>query len=115
MASSNQLVTATVHLAPQRLGFVNMDYFNPEPTAPNANTRNYTGTLADRMTVHGGVLDGTFSVTHFEAGVWGQGHEDLIITPTGSQTICDFLTSCRSTPDSRKTLRSIRNTRFGFR
>ena len=49
MASSKQLVTATLHVAPQRLGFVNIDYFNPQETSPDAATRNYTGTLADRF------------------------------------------------------------------
>jgi hypothetical protein len=82
--SDKHLLTATFHAAPQRLGFVNMDYFNPEPTAPDASTHNYTGTLADHLTIFGGMLESNFSVTRFDAAVWSQGPEDLTITPTGN-------------------------------
>ena len=85
VASEKQLVTATFHGAPQRLGFVNMDYFNPEPTAPDASTRNYTGTLAHNLGIFGGLLTTTFSVTRFDADVWAQGPADLTITPIGNR------------------------------
>ena len=49
--SERHLVTGTAHIAPQRLGHVNMDYFNPEETTPDASTHNYTGTLTDRLTL----------------------------------------------------------------
>jgi hypothetical protein len=84
IASSKQLLTATVHLAPQRLAYVNMNYFNPEQTAPDAGTHNYTATLADRLTLWGGVLENTVSETRFDARVWGQGPQDLVITPWGN-------------------------------
>src|SRR5579864_3645004 len=41
IASARHLVTGTVHVAPQRLNFVNMDFYNPQPTTPEAATRNY--------------------------------------------------------------------------
>ena len=41
IVSDKHLVTATVHVAPQRLGHVNMDYFNPLPTTPDASTHSY--------------------------------------------------------------------------
>jgi hypothetical protein len=84
IASSKQLLTATVHVAPQRLDFVNMDYFNPQPTTPQASTQNYTATVADKLTIGGGLLDNTFSVTRFNASVWGQGQQDFTITPQGN-------------------------------
>ncbi len=84
IASSKHLVTATVHIAPQRLDFVNLNYFNPEPTSPDASTHNYTATVADRLTIWGGLLENTFSVTRFDARVWGQGSADLNITPGGN-------------------------------
>src|ERR1039457_2025020 len=40
IASSKHLVTATIHVAPQRLAFVNMNFFNPQPTTPDASTHN---------------------------------------------------------------------------
>jgi hypothetical protein len=82
--SDRHLVTATAHAAPQRLGFVNIDYFNPEPTSPDASTRNYTGTLGDRLSIFGGLLESNFSVTRFDAAVWPRGSEDLTITPSGN-------------------------------
>ena len=46
VTSDKNLLTLTVHVAPQRLEHVNMDYFNPEPTTPDAGTHNYTATIA---------------------------------------------------------------------
>ena len=83
--SDKHLLTVTFHAAPQRLGFVNMDYFNPEPTTPDASTHNFTGTVSDKLTIFGGLLETTFSTTQFDARVWGQGDDDLIITPTGNR------------------------------
>jgi len=84
IASKNQLVTATVHVAPQRLGFVNLNYFNPQGTTPDASTQNYTGTLADHLTIGGGLLDNTVSITRFDARVWGRGAQDLRLAPAGN-------------------------------
>ena len=85
VVSDHHLITATAHVAPQRLAFVNIDYFNPESTAPDASTHNYTGTLADRLTIFGGLLETIFSVTRFDASVWSQGPADLVLTPTGNR------------------------------
>jgi len=84
MASERQWVTATVHFAPQRLGNVNMNFYNPLPTTPDASTDNYTGTVADHYSIGGGLLDNTISFTRFSADVWGQGPQDLFVTPTGN-------------------------------
>jgi len=83
IASPKHLVTATMHIAPQRLDFVNLNFFNPEPTTPDASMHNYTVTLADRYTLGGGILENTFSATWFDARIWGQGVEDLVMTPAG--------------------------------
>ena len=84
VVSSAQLVTATVHAAPQRLQYVNMNYLNPQQTSPDAGTHNYTATVADRLSIHGGLLENTFSVTRFDARVWGQGTQDLTVAPAGN-------------------------------
>ena len=73
-----------MHVAPQRLQYVNLNYFNPEATTPDARTSNYTATFADKLTIGGGLLDNTLSVTRFGARVWGQGTEELDITPSGN-------------------------------
>ena len=85
IVSDKHLVTATVHAAPQRLGHVNMDYFNPLPTTPDASTHSYTGTVSDRLTLFGGLLESTFSAMRFDVGVWGEGDQDLTITPMGNR------------------------------
>lgn len=83
VASEKHLLTATVHIAPQRLDYVGMNYYNPRPTDPSASTHNYTVTLGDQLTFGGGVLKNTLSATRFDARIWGQSSEDLVITPTG--------------------------------
>jgi hypothetical protein len=84
VASQNQLVTATVHVAPQRMANVNLNYFNPQSTSPDAATDNITATLSDKLTLGKGLLENTVSVTHFDAHVWGQGTQELTIAPGGN-------------------------------
>jgi hypothetical protein len=81
--SDKQLVTATIHIAPQKIDYANLDYYNPEPTTPSAGTRNYTATIGDKWNLFGGLLDNTLSATRFSANVWGQGPADFVMTPTG--------------------------------
>jgi hypothetical protein len=82
--SDKQLITGTVHIAPQKIDYAGLDYFNPEPTTPSAGTRNYTATLGDKWNLFGGLLDNTLSATRFSANVWGQGPADMVITPSGN-------------------------------
>ena len=82
--SEKNLVTLTTHVAPERQEFVNLDYFNPPSTTPDAAIHNYTATLSDRYTLLGGVLENTFSATQFGARVWGQGQNDMVLTPYGN-------------------------------
>ena len=84
IASDKHLVTATVHVAPQRQGGLGMDYFNPRPTTPDSSTHNYTGTAIDRLTLLGGLLETRVSVTRFDAAVWGLSEQELTISPTGN-------------------------------
>ena len=84
IASDKNLVTATIHIAPQRQGGLGMDYFNPRPTTPDSSTHNYTGTAIDRWTLFGGLLESRFSVTRFDATIWGLSEQPFVITPTGN-------------------------------
>jgi hypothetical protein len=84
VASSSHLVTATFHAAPQRLGAVTMDFFNPLEATPDMSARNYTGTVFDRLTIWRGLLENRFSVTKFDGSAWGRGINDLIIGPAGN-------------------------------
>jgi hypothetical protein len=82
--SEKNLVTLSLHVAPQRQEYVNLDYFNPEPVTPDAKIHNYTITLADHYTLLGGVLENTVSATQFGTRVWGHGSDDMVITPYGN-------------------------------
>jgi hypothetical protein len=84
VASDKNLLTATVHIAPQRLGYVNMNYFNPQPTTPDASTHNYTGTVSDKYSIIGGLWENTFSATKFDANVWAKGTDNFVIQPQGN-------------------------------
>lgn len=83
--SPTQLLTATFHVAPQKRDFVNLNYFNPEAVTPNSNSTNYTGTIADKLSLKGGLLENTLSVSKFSADVRPQGAEDMVLTPVGNQ------------------------------
>ena len=84
IVTDKHLVTATVHIAPQRQGGLGMDYFNPRPTTPDSSTHNYTGTGIDRLTLFGGLIETRFSVTRFDATVWGLTEQPLTISPSGN-------------------------------
>ena len=82
--SQRQLVTATFHVAPQKRDFVNLNYFNPEAVTPSTNSSNYTGTIADKLSVKAGLLENTVSVSNYSANVWPRGNSDMVITPLGN-------------------------------
>jgi hypothetical protein len=81
VTSDKNLMTATIHLAPQKLSFVNLDYYNPQPTTPDAGTHNYTGTISDKWTIFGGLWENTISATQFDATVWPKGSLDFVVQP----------------------------------
>ena len=84
IASSRQLVTASLHIAPERLQYVNISFLNPEPTSPDAATHNYTATVSDKLSFGGGLLENTFSATRFDASVWPQGPLGFTMAPWGN-------------------------------
>ncbi|SRR5579871_1901468 len=84
VVSDKQLVTATLHVAPQSADFVNMDFFNPQPTTPDSRAHNYAGAVADHWSLGSGVLDTTLSTAYNDSRIWGQGPLDLTMTPAGN-------------------------------
>ncbi len=85
LASSKHFVTATLHLAPQHFRGINIDFFNPLSSSADGRAHNYTGTVFDRLTLGGGLLENRFSVTEFDGGVWGRGDNDYFMSPTGNR------------------------------
>lgn len=83
--SDRQLLTATLHISPQHVNFVNPDYFNPQPTTPSYAQHNYVGTLAHHLGIFNGTLDSSVSLQRFDAAIGAQGGAGMILTPEGNQ------------------------------
>jgi carboxypeptidase family protein len=84
IASARQLVTASLHIAPQKLQFANISFLNPEPASPDAAMHNYTATVSDRLTLGSALWENTLSATRFDANVWPQGPLGLTMAPWGN-------------------------------
>jgi hypothetical protein len=80
--STTHTLTATLHVAPRRMQFANLDFFNPQPVTPNFNARDYTGTLIDRLTIGSNLLESTIAVKQATGDVYGQGSDEMTLTPT---------------------------------
>jgi hypothetical protein len=64
--------------------FVNLNFFNPQPVTPTFSAHDYTGTLIDRWTIGNNLLEGTLAIKRFSGRVWGQGEQNMVLTPTGN-------------------------------
>ena len=82
--SSKQYLTATLHLTPQHINFVNPDFFNPEPVTPSYRQQNYMGTITDHLALGQGMLDSAISFQRFDAAVGAQGPGAMFILPQGN-------------------------------
>ena len=78
-------LTGTFHVAPRQMEFVNLNFFNPQPVTPTFSAHDYTGTLIHRWTIGNNLLESTVAAKRFTGNVWGQGTEDMILTPTGNE------------------------------
>jgi Carboxypeptidase regulatory-like domain/TonB-dependent Receptor Plug Domain len=81
----NQTLTASFHFAPHNLNYVGLNYFNQQPTTPNADLQEYTGTLIHRWGFGGGVLQSTIATTDNASDVKPQIPGDMILNPLGNQ------------------------------
>ncbi len=85
IASPREIVTATLHVTPQHINFVNPEYFNPQPVTPTYAQHNYIGTVSDHFGIWGGTLDSSLSIQRFEAFIGAQGDADMVLTPEGNR------------------------------
>lgn len=81
----NHAVTATAHIAPRHAKWFNLDFFNRRPVTPNFSGHDYTTTVIDRWTIGTSLLETNFSVKSARQDVWGQGRQEMILTPTGNR------------------------------
>lgn len=84
MLSPVNTLTGTFHVAPRQMAFVNLNFFDPQPVTPTFSAHDYTGTVIDRWTIGNNLLESTLAIKHFTGNVWGQGDQDMILTPTGN-------------------------------
>ncbi len=83
--SPTHLLTGAFHFSPGHTRYVNLDYFNPRPVTPDFSRGDYTTTLVDRTTLKGQVLESLLNMKFFESDVWGQGTNEMVITPSGNR------------------------------
>jgi len=81
----NQTLTGSFHFAPHNLQYVGLNFFNQQPTTPNADLQEYTGTMIHRWQIGGGLLQSTFATTSDASAVQPQAVGEMILTPTGNQ------------------------------
>ena len=82
--SPKQIVTATFHLSPQHINFVNPDYFDPQAVTPSYRQHNYVGTVADHWGLFGGILDSSLSLQRFDVVIGSQGEAEMVMSPLGN-------------------------------
>ena len=77
-------LTGTFHVAPRRMSFVGLEFFNPQEVTPTFDAHDYTGTLIDRLTVGNNLLESTLAIKRYSGGVWAQGQNDMTLMPQGN-------------------------------
>jgi len=83
--SPKQIITATLHISPQHINYVNPDFFNPQTVTPSYRQHNYVGTAADHWGIFGGILDSSLSLQRFNVNIGSQGDADMVMSPVGNR------------------------------
>lgn len=82
LASATQSLTATLHIAPRKAKFFNLDFFNRRPVTPNFSATDYTGTGVHRYTFGANLLESVLSLKGADQSVWPQSRVEMTLTPT---------------------------------
>ncbi len=84
--SDHNVLTASFNFFPENQTHLNLNHFNPQEVTPNFRQRGYTANLTDNFsTKSGGVLMGLAQFTDFDAYVWGQGLNPMMLQPEGNR------------------------------
>jgi Carboxypeptidase regulatory-like domain len=83
--SPNQTLTGTLHFAPHSVDYAGLDYFDPQAVTPNARYYEWTGTVIDRLSIGGGLVQSTLAVTRVSSGIQPQGPAAMVLTPAGNR------------------------------
>src|SRR5262245_26379486 len=82
IASQTHSLTGTLHIAPRKAKFFNLDFFNRRPVTPNFSARDYTGTIIDRYAFGANLLESLVAIKRADQDVWPQGGDEMTLTPT---------------------------------
>jgi hypothetical protein len=82
--SPAHFVTASAHVTPHHINFVDPQFFNPQPVTPSFRGYDATFTATDHLTLFGGLLDSKVSRQQFRTRVGAQGEAEMVLTPTGN-------------------------------
>lgn len=85
VVSPTQTLTVSFHDSPHSLHYSGLDFFNPQPATPDADFHESTGTVLDRISLGGGVLQSTIADTRVSSGIQPQGSADMLLSPLGNQ------------------------------
>src|ERR1051326_2449556 len=77
--------TFTFGYFPDRATSAGLPFSRPQPATPNYKQRDYTFGVHDNYTLAGGLLESAVSFKRFNSNVWGQGAQELTLTPTVEQ------------------------------
>ncbi len=82
--NSTNVLTATMHAADQHTRYANLDFFNPQPVAPNTSDRTWSAQITEHLSWRGTLLDSAINAGFFNANVWDQGDRTMIFAPQGN-------------------------------
>jgi len=82
VVSPRQTMTASFHFSPHSLSYAGLDFFNPQPVTPDAEFRESTAAITDRLSLAGGVLQSTIANTSITTGVQPHGVAEMLLSPS---------------------------------
>ncbi|MBZ5536932.1 MAG: carboxypeptidase regulatory-like domain-containing protein [Acidobacteriia bacterium] len=83
--SDRNILTTSLNFFPETKNFLNLNHFNPQEVTPNFRQRGYSLNATDNFsTKSGGLLTGLIQFTNFDAYVWGQGLQPMVLQPQTS-------------------------------
>jgi hypothetical protein len=82
--SDRQVVTANLDFFPLRRQFANINSLVPQTASSNYGQQGFTTGVTDRyLFASGAILTSLFQYMDFNSNAYGQGPEDMLVTPTG--------------------------------
>ncbi len=84
LISSKQSLTATVNFARRNTRFLGLDFFNPQPVAPNMRADDIGFAVSHRFFRENGArIDTQFNYKRIDTDIFGNGPATMVITPVG--------------------------------